>query len=182
MDKFCAGNTVFFDVETQYLAEEVGGWDFIHRLKLAAAVSYSTADGAFRWYTEETVDDLIAELRAADLVVGYNVLRFDYTVLSAYTEHPLHRRPTVDLLAHLYNTLGFRLKLDNVAQATLGISKSADGVQAVRWYRQGALDKVLAYCQQDVEITRQLYEFGRERGYVQYLDKRWRLQRVPVRW
>jgi len=182
MGESCAGNTVFFDVETQYLAEEVGGWDFIHRMKLAAAVSYGTADGAFHWYTEDTVADLIAELLAADLVVGYNVLRFDYTVLSAYTNHPLHRLPTVDLLAHLYNALGFRLKLDNLAQATLGINKTADGIQAVYWYRQGDIDRVLAYCQQDVDITRRLYEFGRERGYVQYLDKRWRLCRVPVRW
>jgi DEAD/DEAH box helicase domain-containing protein len=182
MSESRAKNTVVFDVETQHLADEVGGWDFIHRMKLAAAVSYSTADGAFHRYTEESVGDLIAELLDADLVVGYNVLRFDYTVLSAYTDHPLHRLPTVDMLAHLYRTLGFRLKLDNVAQATLGISKSANGIQAVHWYRRGAIDKVLAYCQQDVEITRQIYEFGRERGYVQYLDKRWRLCRVPVRW
>jgi len=182
MSESHAGNTVFFDVETQYLADEVGGWNFIHRMKLAVAVSYSTADGAFHWYTEETVNDLIAELLAADLVVGYNVLRFDYTVLSAYTDQPLHQLPTVDLLAHLHRTLGFRLKLDNVAQATLGIGKTADGIQAVHWYRQGALDKVVAYCQQDVEVTRQIYEFGRERGYVQYRDKRWRLRRVPVRW
>ncbi|MDY7042086.1 MAG: ribonuclease H-like domain-containing protein [Chloroflexota bacterium] len=182
MGKSFAGNTVFFDVETQYLAEEVGGWNFINRMKLAAAVIYSTDDGAFHHYTEETVDDLIAKLLAADLVVGYNVLRFDYIVLSAYTDCTLHRLPTVDMLDHLYRALGLRLKLDNVAQATLGTSKSADGFQAVRWYRQGDLDKVLAYCQQDVEITRRLYEFGRERGYVQYRDKRWRLRQVPVRW
>ncbi len=175
-------NTVFFDVETQYLAEEVGGWNFIHRLKLAAAVTYNTADNAFHWYTEDKVDDLIAELLAADLVVGYNVLRFDYTVLSAYTAHPLQRLPTVDMLTHLYRVLGFRLKLDNVAQATLGVGKTADGVQAVQWYRRGEIDKVLTYCQEDVEITRRLYEFGRERGYVQYRDKRWRLRQVPVRW
>lgn len=182
MSEPCVENIVFFDVETQYLAEEVGGWDFIHRMKLAAAVTYNTVDKAFHWYTEDKVDDLIAELLAADLVVGYNVLRFDYTVLSAYTEHTLHRLPTVDLLAHLYNALGFRLRLDNVARATLDINKTADGIQAVYWYRQGDIERVLAYCQQDVDITRQLYEFGRERGYVQYLDKRWRLCRVPVRW
>jgi len=175
-------NVVFFDVETQRLIDEVGGWRNISRLGLAAAVTYSTADGLFRHYTEEEVADLIAELQAADLVVGFNVLRFDYEVLRPYTNVDLQRLPTVDMLAHIYQRLGFRISLDALAAATLGMSKSADGIQAVRWYRQGQIDKVLAYCQQDVEITRQLYEFGRTYKFVQYRDKYWRLRRVAVNW
>ena len=175
-------NTVFFDVETQRLIDEVGGWHHISRLGLAAAVTYSTADGLFRHYTEESVADLIAELQAADLVVGFNVFRFDYEVLRPYTDVDLQRLPTVDMLAHIYQRLGFRISLDALAAATLGTSKSADGIQAVRWYRQGQIDKVLAYCQQDVAITRDLYEFGRTHRYVQYHDKYWRLRRVAVNW
>jgi len=175
-------DTVFFDVETQCLIDEVGGWCNVSKLGLAAAVTYSTADGLFRRYTERDVTDLIAQLQAADLVVGFNVLRFDYEVLRPYTSVDLQRLPTVDMLVHIYRRLGFRISLDALAAATLGASKSADGVQAVRWYRQGQIEKVLDYCQQDVAITRDLYEFGRVHKYVQYRDKYWRLRRVAVNW
>ncbi|MDH7485493.1 MAG: ribonuclease H-like domain-containing protein [Anaerolineae bacterium] len=176
------GHTVFFDVETQRLIDEVGGWHHIARLGLAAAVTYNTADGLFRHYTEAQVADLIAELQAADLVVGFNVLRFDYEVLRPYTHVDLQRLPTVDMLAHIYQRLGFRVSLGALAEATLGTDKSADGVQAVHWYRQGRIDKVLAYCQQDVAVTRDLYRFGQQNRYVQYRDRYWRLQRVAVNW
>jgi len=116
------------------------------------------------------------------LVVGYNVLRFDYEVLRAYTDDPLSDLPTVDMLQDLYRTLGWRPKLDDVAAATLQERKSADGLQAVRWFRQGELNKVMAYCRRDVEVTYRVYEFGQRYGYVQYHDRRWRAHRVPVKW
>ncbi|MBC8448815.1 MAG: ribonuclease H-like domain-containing protein [Chloroflexi bacterium] len=175
-------NTVFFDVETQRLIDEVGGWRNIARLGLAAAVTYSTSDGLFRHYTEDQVADLVAELQAADLVVGFNVLRFDYEVLRPYTNVDLQQLPTVDMLAHIYRRLGFRVSLDSLAGATLGTNKSADGIQSVRWYRQGLIDEVLAYCEQDVAVTRDLYQFGQQHKYLQYRDKYWRLQQVAVSW
>jgi len=121
-------------------------------------------------------------LRQADLVVGFNVLRFDYTVLQPYTNSPLQTLPTVDMLQDIYQRLGFRLSLDAVASATLGATKSADGIQAVQWYRQGKIDQVLAYCQRDVEVTRDVYNFGKRQGFVRYHDRRYRLRQVPVRW
>jgi DEAD/DEAH box helicase domain-containing protein len=175
-------NIIVFDVETQYIADEVGGWHNIRDMRLAVAVTYDAAMDTYRDYTEEDVDRLIATLRGADLVVGYNVLRFDYEVLRAYTDDPLSDLPTVDMLRDLYNVLGWRPKLDNVAAATVGAGKSADGLQAVRWFRQGQLDKVMAYCRRDVEVTWQVYQFGRRNGYVQYHDRRWRVHKVPVKW
>jgi DEAD/DEAH box helicase domain-containing protein len=175
-------NTIFFDVETQRTFDEVGGRHNIRKLGLSAAVTYSTATGAFRQYTEEIVADLIAELKAADLVVGFNVLRFDYEVLRAYTADDLDRIPTVDMLDHIYKRLGFRVALDNLAGASLGQAKSADGLQAVRWYREGRMAEILAYCQQDVEVTRQLYEYGRQFKHLKYRDRNWRVQMVAVNW
>ncbi|MGD2206475.1 MAG: ribonuclease H-like domain-containing protein [Anaerolineae bacterium] len=175
-------NIVFFDVETQRSFDEVGGRRNTRKLGLAVAVTYSTAAGAFHHYTEETVDDLLAELRAADLVVGFNVLKFDYEVLQAYADKPLKRLPSVDMLDHIYKRLGFRVSLDNLAGATLGTSKSADGLQAVRWYKQGRIQEILNYCQQDVEVTRQLYEHGKQRKHVKYRDRSYRVQMVPVSW
>ncbi len=175
-------NTVFFDLETQKLFDEVGGRENIRLLGFAAAVTYSTAGGDFREYREESVADLVAELRAADLVVGFNVLRFDYEVLRAYTADSLTTIPTVDMLEHIYRRLGFRVSLDNLAQTTLRAAKSADGVQSVRWYKEGLIDLVLEYCRHDVEITRQLYEFGRLHKHVSFRDRDYRVRDVAVNW
>jgi len=175
-------NVVFFDVETQRTFDEVGGRHNIRKLGLAAAVTYSTADGVFHRYTEEQVADLIAELKAADLVVGFNVLSFDYEVLRAYTDAQLTKLPTVDMLEQIYKRLGFRISLDKLATSTLGITKSADGLQAVRWYKEGRIQEILDYCQQDVEITRRLYEYGKQHKHLKYQDRNYRLQTVPVSW
>jgi DEAD/DEAH box helicase domain-containing protein len=175
-------NVVFFDLETQRSFDEVGGRHNIKRMGLSVAVTYSTATTEYHHYTEENVNDLIEELKAADLVVGFNVLNFDYEVLKAYTNYPLKRLPTVDMLAAIHRTLGFRLSLDSLASATLGLGKSADGLQAIRWWRQGRVKELMEYCTNDVDVTRQLYEFGREHKYVQYRDRRWRIKKVPVNW
>jgi DEAD/DEAH box helicase domain-containing protein len=174
--------TVAFDLETQYLADEVGGWSNIRDMRLSVGVIYDAAEDVYRHYTEDQAEDLIADLRRADLVVGYNLLRFDYEVLRAYTDDPLSDLPTVDMLQDLYRTLGWRLKLDNVASATLGESKSADGVQAVHWFRDGQLEKVIEYCRRDVEVTWRVYQFGQQNGYIQYSDRGWRMHKVPVGW
>jgi len=175
-------NIIAFDLETRRTADEVGGWHNIRRMGLAIAVTYHAAEDVYRDYTEQQVDRLIAALRGADLVVGYNVLRFDYEVLRAYTDDPLSDLPTADMLQDLHRTLGWRPKLDDLAAATLGEGKSADGLAAVRWFREGKLDKVLDYCRRDVEVTWQVYQFGRHNGYVKYRDRRWRVHKVTVGW
>lgn len=175
-------NIVFFDLETQYLADEVGGWGNIHKMELAVAVTYSTVDAAYRHFTEEGAVELVAELQGADLVVGFNVLRFDYQVLQPYTDAQLSKLPTVDMLQDIYRALGFRVSLDSVASATLGAGKYADGIQAVEWFRLGEINKVIAYCERDVEVTRDVYQFGKGHGFVRYLDRYRGVRQVPVSW
>jgi DEAD/DEAH box helicase domain-containing protein len=175
-------NIAFFDVETQRSFDEVGGRHNIRKLGLSAAVVYFTAAAVFQRYTEEDVAKLIADLKAADLVVGFNVLGFDYEVLRAYTDDLLDDIPTVDMLDHIYKRLGFRVSLDNLAGATVGVAKSADGLQAVRWYKQGRIQEILDYCQQDVEVTRQLYEYGQRHKHVKYRDRNYQLKIVAVNW
>ena len=174
-------NTVFFDLETQRLFEDVGGRHNVRMLGLSVAVTYSTADEAFHHYREEDAARLIADLEAADRVVGFNLLTFDYEVLRAY-EAGFAPPDTVDMLDHIYRRLGFRVSLDNLATTTLGVSKSADGLQAVRWFREGRIQDVLEYCQKDVEVTRDLYHFGQTNKHLRFRDNRYRTQRVPVSW
>jgi DEAD/DEAH box helicase domain-containing protein len=149
---------------------------------MAAAVTYNTVQAAYHYYTEEQAADLIAELKSAALVVGYNLLDFDYEVLRAYSNESLAGLPTVDMMEYLARRLGFRPSLQSVATATLGIPKSADGLQAIHWYRQGLIDKVLEYCQRDVEITKNLYEYGQLHKVVYYWDRQYRRRMVPVNW
>lgn len=175
-------DVVVLDLETQYAASEVGGWSNIRDMRLSVGVTYHAAEDAYRVYTEEDAKQLVLALREADRVVGYNIIRFDYEVLRAYTDDPLTNLPTVDMLHDLHQALGWRLKLDDVAAATLGEGKSADGLQAIRWFRQGEVQKVIDYCRRDVEVTWRVYQFGQQHGYVQYRDRNWRVRRVPVRW
>ncbi len=171
-----------FDLETQQTFDEVGGRTYIRRMQMSVGVTYDPDQNLYRVYTEKQVADLIAALQAADQVVGYNLYGFDYEVLQGYTRERLVFPPTVDMLVHLERMLGWRPKLDDVVAATLGERKSGDGLDAVRWFRQGRLDLVTEYCKRDVEVTWKLYDFGRRNRYVQVFDRRYSLRKVPVIW
>ena len=173
---------LFFDLETQNAIDDVGGRGNLQQLKMSVGVTYSTADNAFHRYTEANVQDLIAALKSAERVVGFNLLDFDYEVLRAYTSDDLRAVPTVDLLAHVRRAAGFRVGLDALASATLNVKKSGHGLQAIQWWRAGELEKLFVYCEQDVDVTRRLYEFGRANKYVQFLDRNYRLKKVLVNW
>lgn len=175
-------NTVYFDLETQKSADEVGGWANKHLMRVSFGVTYSTKEDRFKGYEEGDIASLIAELSAADLVVGYNIIGFDYAVLSAYTENDLSKLPTLDLMADLRATLGFRPKLDTIAMATLKTGKSAEGLMAIKWFREGEYGKIALYCKEDVRITRDLHLFGCKNKFVYYTDKMNRLAKAPVDW
>ncbi len=174
--------TLFFDLETQKSAEEVGGWKNISEMKLALAVTYNDISSQFRTYREEDVDRLLLDLVMADRVIGYNIDRFDLIVLKKYTDWDLTRVRTFDMLADIYRKLGFRLKLTDLAVTTLGIGKSADGLQSLKWWKEGRADLVEEYCRRDVEVTRDLYQFGASNGYLLYPDREGRSIRLPVEW
>ena len=173
---------LFFDLETQNAIDDVGGRGNLRQLKMSVGVIYSTADNAFHRYTEANVQDLIAALKSAKQVVGFNLLDFDYEVLRAYSSDDLRAVPTVDLFTHVRRAAGFRVGLDALASATLNVKKSGHGLQAIQWWRAGELEKLFVYCEQDVDVTRRLYEFGKKNRYVQFYDRRYKLQRVPVNW
>ena len=173
---------VYFDIETQKTADDVGGWSNISLMKIAVAVAYSTRNDEYSVYLEKDVQGLVNQLSAADLIVGFNVKRFDYVVIMPYTDIALHELPTLDMLEDIYRTLGFRVSLDKLASATLDEKKLADGLQAVRWYKQGKIAEIIKYCKKDVEITRRLHEYGCKQGFVCFTGRGGVKQRVPVNW
>ncbi len=164
-------HVVYFDLETQRSADEVGGWNNKKDMRMSVGVLFSTADNEYRIYDERHVQELIRALFRADLVVGFNILNFDYEVLHGYSPLDLRQIPTLDLLEGIARRLGHRITLDSAAQATLGAEKIADGLEAIRWFREGKLLQIAEYCCYDVKITKLLHEHGRDHGQILYTNK-----------
>ncbi|MBI4829137.1 MAG: DEAD/DEAH box helicase [Nitrospinae bacterium] len=174
---------LFFDLETQRGADEVGGWGNVHLMSLAVAVVYDSLERRYTRYFEQDVHRLLDALLAADLVVGYNHVKFDYTVLSAYTDANLSAAArSFDILTDVTARLGWRPKLDHLAQATLRRAKTADGLASLRWWKEGKRDQVADYCEKDVEITKELFEYGLEHGHLIYTLKSGEAARLKVDW
>jgi len=174
-------NIVYFDLETQKSAAEVGGWQRKCDMCMSVGVTYSTGEGAYRIFGESQVDDLVRQLMRADLVVGFNIFNFDYEVLTRYTPLDLNQVPTLDLMVDLEKILGHRLSLEAVAKATINAPKIADGLQALKWWKEGRIMDIAEYCCFDVKITKELHEFGR-RGEVFYIDRLGQKRSVKVKW
>lgn len=176
-------NIVYFDLETQKTFDEVGGRTGIASLRLACGVTWSTDRRDFAVYWEKDASALVAELKSADRVVGFNILGFDYEVLKPYAPAENFRAiRSTDMLVDIFRALNFHVSLDSVAKATLGATKTADGLQSVEWFRAGELDRVAEYCKADVDITRRVYEFGRDNGFILYHSKLGSKLKAPVKW
>ena len=175
-------NIVYFDLETQKSSDEVGGWDKVRDMRMSIGVTYSTARGGYHIYSEKQVDDLVNELRRADLVVGFNNIGFDYEVLHGYTVFDLRQLPTLDMLVEIRKTLPHRLSLDSIAQATMGVEKTSEGLQAIRWFKEGKLAEIAEYCSYDVKITRLVHEYGATNHQLFYKNKFGGKLSLPVSW
>jgi DEAD/DEAH box helicase domain-containing protein len=175
-------NIVYFDLETQKSAEEVGGWDNISRMGMSVGVTYSAAQGGYKIYGEKQAGELINDLQRAGLVVGFNVLRFDYEVLHGYTTFDLSQLPTLDMMVDLANTLQHRLSLDSIATATFGVEKTADGLQAIQWFKEGKLMEIAEYCCYDVKLTKMVHEHGVRHRQLHYNNRVGKKLTVPVKW
>ena len=175
-------NIVYFDLETQKSADEVGGWSNIRDMRMSVGVTYSTGRGSYLIYGEAQVNDLISELMRADLVVGFNNLRFDYEVLHGYTVIDLTQVPTLDMLIEVQKTLPHRLSLDSIACSTLGVEKTAEGLQAIQWFREGRLLEIAEYCCYDVKITKLVHEYGAANKQLFYKNRFGGTLSVSVAW
>lgn len=170
------------DIETRRSAKEVGGWNRAEKMGVSCAVLYDSEDDRFHSYLQEDMEKLCRDLETYDLVIGFNIIRFDYKVLSGLCDFDFFALPTLDMLLKIHERLGYRLSLDHLARETLGAGKSADGLAALEWWKQGKIDKIVAYCRQDVMVTRDLYLYGRDHEYLLFRNKAGHPVRVPVQW
>ena len=175
--RFC-----IFDIETQRSAQEVGGWHRADLMKMSCAVLYDSKKDQYLEFLDDQVDQLIEHFKKCDLVVGFNVKRFDFRVLAGYSDFNFEKLATLDILEDVHNRLGYRLSLDHLAKVTLGQKKTADGLQALKWWKQGRIRDIIDYCKKDVEITRDLFLYGQKNGYLLFTNKAKKTVRIPVKW
>ncbi len=169
-----------FDLETIRSAEEVGGWHQAHLMGVSVGVVYDSEINDCVTYLEREMDMLVKHLQSFDLIVGFNNKRFDNRVLSSYTSIDLNSLPALDLLEETHNYLGYRLSLNSLAEHTLGKVKTADGLQALKWYKEGRIDLIQRYCRSDVEITRDLLYHALEQGFLIFANKAKQKVRLPL--
>ncbi len=173
------GQPLVFDIETQNTFQEVGKYD--HRLlKVSLVGAFDYATGEYSSYLESELPSLWAKMEQASVVVGYNIIGFDLPVLNNYYPGDLQKLPTFDLMYLLEAQIGFRLKLDDVAKATLGEGKSGSGLMAVEYWKKGEIEKLRDYCLQDVKVTKDLFDYVRTYRHLKYKDRQGTEIVVPI--
>jgi len=170
---------IILDIETQNTFQEIGKHDHT-QLKVSLLVIYDTSSGEFSTYLESELGKLWPVLERADRLIGYNLKGFDIPVLNNYYPGDLRRIQTLDIMEEIEKKVGFRVKLDDVAQTTLGVGKSGTGLMAIEYWRKGEIEKLKAYCEHDVRVTRDLYNYGLEKKEVAFVDRLGRKISVPV--
>ncbi|HWB34196.1 MAG TPA: ribonuclease H-like domain-containing protein [Candidatus Paceibacterota bacterium] len=158
---------ITFDIET--MGEFRGNGDFSNQEVTVVGVHDSETD-TYSSYLKEDLPQLWPLMESADLLIGYNSDHFDIPILNKYYAGDLSKIKSIDLLKEVKNVLGRRLKLDSIAQATLGTGKSGHGLDAVKWWAEGKVDLVRKYCLDDVRITKEIYDYAKKHGSLKYKD------------
>ncbi len=171
-------NVITFDIETENTFDEVASPE-PKDLDLSVVCIHDSNTGEITHYFKEDLHKLWPILESADIIVGYNSEHFDIPILNKYYEGNLTKIKSIDLMQEIKKVLGRRIKLDDVTEATLGEKKSSHGLQAIIWWRNGEKNKVVEYCKQDVNVTRKLYEFILENGFV-YVPKNGNKEKIEI--
>lgn len=158
---------ITFDIET---IGSFGAGHDLSNLEISVVGVHRSDTDEYRCFEQEEFGEMWPLFEHANLIVGYNSEHFDLPILNRYYAGDLGVIPHVDLLKEVKQVLGRRLKLDNIAEATLGTKKSGTGLDAVTWWEQGLKEKVKAYCLDDVRITKDVYEYARTNGILKYRD------------
>jgi len=148
---------IVLDIETQNTFQDVGAYQ-ASLLKISLVGVYFYETDSYEAFFEQDLPKLWPRLERASRIIGYNLFGFDYPCMQTYYTGDIMKLPTIDLMVEIERRIGHRIKLDDVAHATLGIGKSGHGLQAVEFWRNGELDKLKDYCLQDVRITKDVYE------------------------
>lgn len=161
---------IVLDLETQKSFEDVGGRGKNHLLKVSVCGIYDYAQQKYLIYEESELPKLAPLLQAADQIIGFNIKNFDFAVLQPYLNFDISTVPYYDILEEIEKSIGHRIKLESVAQGTIGSGKSGNGLEALIYYRNGRMDLLKKYCLDDVRVTKEVYEYALKHQKLMYRD------------
>ncbi|HOW87950.1 MAG TPA: ribonuclease H-like domain-containing protein [Candidatus Omnitrophota bacterium] len=178
-------NILVLDLETQKSFKEIGKSKAMSlaKLKVSVVCLYDYLTGEYSSYEEKDMMALDRRLQTADLIIGFNIRRFDMPVLQPYLFKPIEQFPVLDLLDDIEKARGHRASLDSVARATLKQGKTGDGAEALILFKEGRMDELKKYCQDDVRLTKDIYEYGCREGKI-FFTSTWdfKTYEIPVSW
>lgn len=153
---------IVFDIET------IGDIRAMDSLKITVVSIYEYEKDQYRSFVESELGELWPIMEKAERVIGYNSGHFDLPVLARYYSGNLNAWPHLDILKIIKESTGSRFKLNDIAKATIQKEKSADGLQAGKWFEEGRVDLIKKYCEQDVLVTKEVYDYGRKNRMLYY--------------
>jgi len=171
---------IVLDLETQKSFQEVGGRGRNHLLKISVVGIYDYSTDKYQIFREHEIPKLSALLQTCDQIIGYNIKDFDFEVLSPYLNFDIRQTPYYDLLEEIGKVLGHRIKLEDVAQATLGKGKSGTGLEAITFFKQGRWNELSKYCLDDVKATKQIYDYALTNNKLLYRDF-FKIKEIPLK-
>lgn len=160
---------IVFDIETRNTFQEAGSND-PKDLDISVVCTYDYSTDSYASFLQEDFPKLWKLLETADMLITFNGDHFDIPLLNKYYAGDLTKIKSLDLLVEVRNSLGRRIKLDSIAEATLGKNKIAHGLEAITWWKNGEIDKIIKYCLEDVKITKEIYEYALKNGKLLYPD------------
>lgn len=158
---------IIFDIETQNTFNEVGS-NNVTDLNISIVCIYDSELREYLSFSTNELNDLWPIIEKTDMLIGYNSDHFDIPLLDKYYQGDLTQIKSLDILKEIQKAIGKRIRLDQIAEATIGENKSGHGLQAVAWWKQGELEKIRKYCLDDVRITKEVYDFALKNGYLKY--------------
>lgn len=158
---------IVFDIETKNTFQDIGKND-PSLLDISLLSIYDSETEKYTSFLEDELSALWPILEASDMLIGYNSDHFDIPLLNRYYAGDLTQIKSLDLLAEIRKTLGRRVKLDQVAEGTLGEKKSGHGLEAIEWWQNGEIEKIKKYCEDDVRLTKEIYDYALENGRIFY--------------
>lgn len=175
-------NILVLDLETQRSFKDVGKQN-LHKLRVSVIGIFDYRNPGYEAYEEKDLIRLDKRIREADLLVGFNIRRFDLPVLAPYLFTPVENLPVLDLLDAIEKVRGHRASLDSIAQPTLNLRKSGTGLDALALFREGKMEALKRYCLDDVRLTKEVYDYGRTNGKI-YFTSSWdyKTYEIPVSW
>jgi DEAD/DEAH box helicase domain-containing protein len=171
-------NYVVFDIETKNTFDEVESNDPT-ALDISVVCAYDSKTESYTTYMQEDFPKLWPLLEKTDMFITYNGDHFDIPLLNKYYNGDLGQIKSLDLLKEIKNSLGRRIKMDDIAEATLGKNKIAHGLDAIKWWREGKIDLIVKYCLEDVKITKELFDYAREHKHLKYKDNG-EIKEIPI--